>query len=101
MEWRIAVKTIYKYTVPGPIKAPVKRFLQPHMQNGQMQIWAELDDSLEEKEYYVVYAGTGWIVEPEDELHTFMEDGIYCGTVLDGCWVWHIYAIETKRVKTP
>lgn len=89
------MRTIYKYNVPGTIKGPIVRFLQPHMQNGEMKIWAELDDRLEEKEYYVLYAGTGWIVE----LHEFMEHGMYCGTVMDGPWVWHVYVIETNRLK--
>ena len=93
------MRTIYKYNVPGSIKGPIVRFLQPHMQNGEMKIWAELDDRLEEKEYYVLDAGTGWLVEPEDELYEFMEHGMYCGTVMDGCWVWHVYVIETHRLK--
>ena len=92
------MKTIYKYNVPSVIKGPVKRFLQPQMQNGVPRIWAELDDKLEEKEYYVMYVGTGWFLEPEDEEYKFMEDGIYCGTVIDGPFVWHVYAVE---IKTP
>ena len=93
----MAIKTIYKYEVPGKITAKVKRFLQPHMQYGKIMIWAELDEDAEERDYYVIPVGTGWIMEPGDGGLEIMEHGIYCGTVMADPFVWHIYAGDMEK----
>lgn len=90
----MAIKTIYKYEVPGKIKGKIKRFLQPQMQYGQVMIWAELDSSLPEREFIATPIGTGWEIERGDGMFDIMENGIYCGTVMDDPYVWHVYVCE-------
>lgn len=85
----MAVK-IYKYAVPGRMTGPVRRWLQPLMQDGKPQIWAELDDNLAESSWALIPVGTGWELEGEDA--EFIRQGQYCGTVNDGIYIWHVYA---------
>lgn len=85
-------KRIYKYPVPGKITAPVWRWLQPRMQYGVPVVWAELDDEADVHDWIIVYVGTGWEIDENDELYKVMEEGHYCGTVEDGAYIWHVYA---------
>lgn len=89
-------KRIYKYAVPGKITGRVKQWLQPHYQNGQLMIWVELDDTMPEEDWTVVPIGTGWELEGADA--TTLDNGQYCGTVLeeDSPFVWHVYAVRGK-----
>ena len=90
----MAVK-IYKYPVPGRVNAPVRRWLQPHLQDGRMMMWAELDEDLPEQSWAIVPVGTGWEMTGEDA--EFMRKGVYCGTVIDDPHVWHIYACKMGK----
>ena len=92
-------KRIYKYAVPGKMTGRVKRWLQPNYQYGELMIWAELDDNVEEEEWTVVPVGTGWEIEGSDA--TILDEGVYCGTVLedDGTFIWHIYAVKTSVIR--
>lgn len=80
-------KRIYKYEVPCKIKAKVEKWLQPNMQYNTPVIWAEINDDVEEKEWTVIPVGTGWEWDG-----IILNDGQYCGTVMDDPYVWHIYA---------
>lgn len=89
-------KRIYKYAVPGKITGRVKQWLQPHYQCGHLMVWAELDDTMPEEDWTIVPIGTGWELEGADA--TVLDNGQYCGTVLeeDGPFVWHVYAVRGK-----
>lgn len=80
-------RRIYKYEVPSALRARVGRWLHADMQNGKLCAWAEIDDSVPEQEWIVTFTGTGW------ELDVALpDDAIYCGTVMDGAFVWHVWA---------
>ena len=89
-------KRIYKYAVPGKMTGRVKKWLQPHYQYGQLMVWAELDDNMPEEDWVIVPIGTGWELEGAEA--TVLDNGEYCGTVLeeDGPFVWHVYAVRKE-----
>ncbi len=87
-------KRIYKYEVPGAIHAQVGQWLQPHMQNGKLCIWAEIDDTAPEREWIVTFVGTGWELDA-----TIPDYAQYCGTVMDGAFVWHVFAFEAPEAE--
>lgn len=79
------MKTVYKYTT-GIVNMPKGAIVRKAaMQDGQVQLWAEVDtDNPLEQRHFVSY-GTGWEIE---------EDNIcYIDTVFDGIYVWHVYEV--------
>lgn len=92
-------KRIYKYPVPTIITAPVNKWLDARIQDNHLMVWAELDDDCKEMEWVLVYIGTGWEIEKDDELYDVMQFGTYCGSVEDGPYIWHVYACPKCVVK--
>ena len=92
-------KRIYKYPVPTTMVAPVNKWLNARIQDDHLMVWAELDDACKELEWVIVYIGTGWEIEENEELYDVMQYGHYCGSVEDGPYIWHVYACPRHMVK--
>ena len=85
-------RRIYKYQVPGAFRAKVSRWLHAEMQDDKLCVWAETDDNEPELEWIVTFVGTGWELDV-----TLPDDAIYCGTVMDGAFVWHVFALRCEN----
>ena len=82
------MKTIYKYklllddvqTVEMPVGANI---LSAQMQNGELCLWAEVDDEKPTEYRSIWIYGTGHL----------MDDALvrYISTVQDRSFVWHVY----------
>lgn len=86
------MKEIWKFTLDGPdklIKAPVEKWLDVKVQDDNICVWAVIDHDFQEKDYYLYTLGTGW---PVNKII-----GDYLGTVLDGAYVWHLFAAQVSR----
>ena len=57
-------------------------FLHFAMQRGVPTLWMEVDPHAEKVERTFTIVGTG---------HDVPDDAGYCGTTLDGSFVWHLY----------
>lgn len=76
------------------------RPLSVQMQNMVPCLWAEVDEDSEQIEYIVLALGTGHGLNHTMEYVAInYEDAIYCGTVQEGPYVYHIYLYERKEVK--
>lgn len=81
------MRAVYKYELTEEIIAPIEKFLHIEMQNGVPCAWAIIDTDLEEKHYTVLCSGTGWpLLDPQTK-------DTYIGTITDGPYVWHFFAI--------
>lgn len=83
------MKRIFKYHVGtngvSRVRLPIDaKVLSTNVQDGKVQIWAEVDDeaALEDR-HFIVY-GTG-----HEMLDT--EHQVYVGTIFDNPFVWHVY----------
>lgn len=80
------MKTVYKYKIGnGELQLPSgAKVLTAAIQNGDLCIWAEVDDvAIPEHRTFYIY-GTGHIVP---------ENVCYVATVFDGPFVWHVYEV--------
>lgn len=57
--------------------------------SGGLAIWAEHDDDVPAVPHTFFIVGTGNDIVPDTE---------YCGSILDGPFVWHIYSYLTELV---
>ena len=83
---------IYKYVLDNDINTveiedKIKRFLDVQIQNGQIVVWAELNDECEVKKYKVIGLGTGWDLKTDAKLN-------YIATIQENEYVWHYYWME-------
>jgi hypothetical protein len=83
------VRTVWKFgpLTPGdpkhiemPVGAVVRHFGK---QGASLFLWAEVDSDAPIELRDVAVIGTGWAAP---------EDGTHLGTVMDGPFVWHLYA---------
>lgn len=88
------MRTVYRYpllvtdvqTITGP---GLSRVIAVDNRRGELEAWAEVDDAqpVDSRRVYVV--GTG-----NPRMHD--SDADYIGHVIDGPFVWHVYA-EARR----
>lgn len=87
------MRTIYRYplrvtdhqTVTGP---GLSRVVSVDNRRGELEVWAEVDTSQPSRTIDVVIVGTG------NPMAGRVEDCAYVGHVIDGQFIWHIYAEE-------
>ena len=80
------MKTVYKYPTGEVMMPKGAKVLAAWCQNGEVQIWAEVDDKAPLEERHFVVYGTGWEIATDRNLS-------YIGTVHDGAFVWHVYEV--------
>lgn len=95
---------IYKYQLEydeGYTVIDSCRIIKPlsvQMQNGSPCLWAEVDTDDTGHKYIAVALGTGHGL---DIMFKFIgsthKEAIYCGTVQEGPFVYHIYLCEVKE----
>lgn len=86
------MKEIWKFRLEGPdklVKAPIEKWLEVKVQDGAVCAWAIVNHDLPEEDYYLYTLGTGWPVEAIV--------GDFLGTILDGDYVWHVFAAQVSR----
>ena len=86
------MKQIWKFQLDGAdklVKAPVEKWLDVKVQGDSICVWAIVNHDIPEENYYLYALGTGWPVEKIV--------GDYIGTVLDGAYVWHVFAAQVSR----
>ena len=83
------MRRIWKFplvAVAQQIEAPgLNRLLAVGTQNGDVMLWAEVDDDVETRRCTVGLYPTGVPIDRADH---------YIGTIFDGPFVWHYYATE-------
>ncbi len=84
------MRTVYKYVLKDRTTQKVampglEKIVHVGMQNDTICLWAEVQTHFPEKEHTIFVVGTG---------HDLPQDGVllHQGTVMDGPFVWHIYA---------
>lgn len=85
------MKTIWKFNLS---KSKTYQLLMPeganilctNIQNGEICLWAEVEDNsnVSEWRYFYIF-GTGW------ELPDNLDNYKYIGTVFENQFVWHVY----------
>lgn len=87
------MRTIYKYNPMQPITGSIEKFLHVDYQNGEVMVWAIVNDELPKKEFAVICSGTGW------PIASFQDYDSYIGTVqsYEG-YVWHYFAVEISKI---
>jgi hypothetical protein len=77
--WKYPFDVTDRFTVSLPVEHVV---VHVDKQDGHACMWIELDDESETVEVAFYVEGTG------DRL---ADDAVWCGTWLDGPFVWHLY----------
>ena len=81
------MRAVYKYELTEEIVAPIEKFLHVECQNSVPCAWAIINTDLEEVHYTILCSGTGWpLLDPQTK-------DTYIGTINDGPYVWHFFAI--------
>lgn len=88
------MRTIYRYplrvtdvqSITGP---GLSRVIAVDNRRGELEVWAEVDDAQPERTATIRIVGTG-----NPRMHD--SDVPYVGHVIDGPFIWHIYA-EVSR----
>lgn len=87
------MRQIYKYDVTKPVVGRIEKFLHLDYQNGNVMVWAIVDDEIPEKYFSIVASGTGWHIANFQTINT------YLGTLQDERgYVWHYFAVPTEII---
>ena len=88
------MRTIYKYNIAQPVIGHIEKFLHVAYQNGEVMVWAIVNDELPKREFTIICSGTGW------PIADFQNALSYIGTVqsYEG-YVWHYFAVEVAKIK--
>lgn len=97
-----------KHTVARHMIDPSARPLAARMQGDSICVWMLVDSEAEKVEWWLKFFGTGWEVSFEDVPVSdafaclmkddgsgrgrFLADECHVDTVVDGSFVWHVFA---------
>ena len=76
-----------------PVIGHIEKFLHVDYQNGEVMVWAIVNDELPKREFTIICSGTGW------PIADFQNALSYIGTIesYEG-YIWHYFAVEVAKI---